>query len=79
VLALALGALATLQRFEGLVSRQSGGSEALDRDDPVLVAALGMIALSRSLGRWLEEAVESTDPPAVPAGPAPIQSRELLR
>jgi hypothetical protein len=57
VLGLALGSLAVARRFEGYVSCESR-AQPLGADDPLVLAALGAISLSRSLTRWLEEAAE---------------------
>ena len=48
VLALALGALSTADRLEAAVRPQSSHGEALPPDDPVVLAALGAIALATS-------------------------------
>lgn len=59
VLALALGALALAQRVEEAVRRASTpGSPALEADDPIVLATLGVLSLGRSSRRWLMEAAE---------------------
>ena len=79
VLALALGALASTGRFERDVQAPRPDSEGLDLDDPVVLASLGIIALRRSIHRWLEHA--ATPPPLDSPSPADARpsSRELLR
>lgn len=80
VLALALGALAAGTRFEETVRRTSSSPEALEPDDPVVLASLGVIAFARTLKRWLDESAEAQ--PAAPPRPADggsLSSRELLR
>ena len=78
-LGLALGALAVAGRFEQASTSTLSDGPSLDRDDPVLLAALGVIALSRALQRWLTDA--TTIPVTVADTPreAVLSSRELLR
>ena len=81
VLALALGSLAVARGFEACVIRPAlPGSQPLEADDPIVLAALGAISLGRSLTRWLEEAAQRQHPRRLdpPTRPAPT-SRELLR
>jgi hypothetical protein len=79
VLALALGALSAICRFEDAVGARSSEA-ALDPDDPIVVASLGVVSLGRTLRRWLEEAAE---PHGTAARPEPVEPsvspRELLR
>jgi hypothetical protein len=80
VLALALGALAAAQRFERAVSVRSADDDALGPDDPVVLAALGAIALGRTLRHWLESAADPR--PGLQEQPMPAkppETRELLR
>jgi hypothetical protein len=81
VLALALGSLSFEQRFEEMVRRATSPvAQALDIDDPVVLAALGVVSVGRSLRRWLEHAAASAAP-AKPDGTsahAPV-ARDLLR
>ena len=75
VLHLALGALASLRRFEGLASVQHPG-DPLAADDPVVLASLGLLACGRSLRRWLAEAAQDGPPSEAAADHGP---HELLR
>jgi len=81
VLALALGCLAYVDRFEALVGRPGeAASEPLAGDDPALLAALVTISLGCSLKQWLTRAAapqSSADSGgALSAPPTPSQ---LLR
>jgi hypothetical protein len=82
VLALALGSLSVTQRFENMVSRAATpGRRPLGIDDPLVLAALGLVSLGRSLGRWLEEAAEPERPRGAGASSAeaPPTPQNLLR
>jgi hypothetical protein len=81
VLALALGSLSLVRRFEELVSRATTPEvQPLDRDDTVVLAALGVVSLGRSLRRWLEEAAVPTQPSTPsPSSAHRPERRELLR
>ena len=81
---LALGLLSALGRFEALVERP-GPPEIEERkvtaeEDPLLLVALGLLSVNRTLSRWLDvvcpgdERVEATQPAASRARP-----RDLLR
>jgi hypothetical protein len=79
VLALALGALACTGHFVRDVQATIPDGDGLQPDDPVVLASLGIIALRRSIHRWLEHA--ATPPPLDSPSPADARpsSRELLR
>ena len=80
VLALALGALASADHFERAVQASSAATPALEPDDPVVLASLGVIALGRTLRRWLDNA--DTPLPAAGGAAQPDEgfcSREALR
>ena len=79
LLVLALGSLSVAQRFEALVGRTSGQTPPLDGDDPVVLAALGALSLSRSLRRWLEEASPVREMAVADQPTDAVSSRELLR
>lgn len=81
VLALALGSLSFAQRFEEMISQVATTAvRPLDVDDPIVLAALGVVSLGRSLRRWVEEAAEPVRQPAPSASSVPVPSpRELLR
>ena len=81
VLALALGALAVTRAFEDAVATKSADDvPALAADDRVVLASLGVIALARSLRRWLDVAAEAPLNPEPTRPPhAAFTSRELLR
>ena len=59
LLALVLGSLSAERRFEELVSRTVAMGQPLDADDPVVLTALGLISLGRTLQRWLDASVAS--------------------
>ena len=78
VLAIALGALAAGQAFEQMTSATTD-AEPLASDDPVVLASLGVVALDRTLRRWLDESA-SSPMAAAPQVPELIATlRELLR
>jgi hypothetical protein len=61
VLLLALGSLSLFQHFEQLIRPAADPAvRPLEVDDPLVLAALGVVSTGRSLRRWLEEAA----PPA---------------
>ena len=78
VLALALGALSMANGLEAALRPQSTDGEALQPDDPVVLAALGAIALGRTLRRWLEESADAVVTSTPSTHPRPLP-RELLR
>jgi hypothetical protein len=78
LLVLALGSLSLAQRFESLVNHTSAQGTPLDRHDPVVLAALGVVSLGRSLRRWLDEASPVREAP-VAASPSVATPWELLR
>jgi hypothetical protein len=55
---LALGLRSVLNRFERLVERERSSAEAAaspsEGEDALVLAALGVLSLNRTLGRWLE-------------------------
>lgn len=80
VLALALGGLSVSRQFAALVSAPAPGLPPLARDDALVLAALGIISLGRSLHRWLEEASEPVEPRAVsPSADEAPHTGDLLR
>jgi hypothetical protein len=74
----ALGLASALEAFDRrLACAASGDAPPLPADDPALLAALGLVSLRRTAGRWLRQAC----PPAAPSEGAesPPAPRDLLR
>ena len=78
-LTLAIGLVAAANRFEDLLHPTIGRNEApLRDDDPVVMAALGAVALAGRLRRWLEEAASANVQEAEMPTPARLP-HDLLR
>lgn len=81
---LALGLLSASRRLDAVLEASLAADaprdEAVPGDDPVLLAALGVVALRARLGRWLEHAApdSTSDRDPAPAEAEPVRS-ELLR
>jgi len=72
VLALALGSLSLLNHGVERLDRQSSGGESqLAPEDPVVLAALGVVALRRCLQRWVEEIADPRRDSAATASVVP--------
>ncbi len=64
-----LGALATAERFIALIESPGGERPPVPQNQPLLLAMLGLISLSRTLNRRLED--------ACPAGGQATEARPL--
>jgi len=80
VLPLLLGAFSVSRRVEAALLQASlENTDPMNPEHPLVLVALGMVSLNRTLSRWMEEASMS---PALEAAntPAPLpDSRELMR
>lgn len=80
VLALVLGAFSFSRRIEAALLRPSSGNgRPMDPQHPLVLAALGIVSVSRTLDRWMEEASIPPEPTeARMLVPLP-DSRDLMR
>jgi hypothetical protein len=79
VLALALGALALSRSAEEALRRQApAGSDGGTPEEPLVLAALGVISIGRSLARWLEEVADASPQPNADSRPG-LDIRDLMR
>lgn len=78
---LALGALSALRSAEKALRRPPpAGSEPHPTNEPLLLAALGIIAIGRSLARWLDEVAPPPSSPDRDVAPrVALKMRDLLR
>ncbi len=80
IVLVALGAVSALARLGAWLERaaRDGSEPPLDADDPALLAALGLISLSRTAARWLDVAASVPRATAGADGPHSAPA-ELLR
>jgi hypothetical protein len=76
----ALGAASLCERLDPLLSAATTETipSALADDDPLLLAALGLVSLRRTTERWLHQAAPPTRPDEADE-PGPERYEDLLR